>query len=72
MVNMISEGSTFFDIIIDDGSHVSSDIIRTFALYFPKLKSGGTYIIEDLHASYWESHQGALNYSFSSIEFLKN
>ncbi|ASY28274.1 methyltransferase [Candidatus Planktophila limnetica] len=71
MVNMISEGSTFFDIIIDDGSHVSSDIIRTFALYFPKLKSGGTYIIEDLHASYWESHQGALNYNFSSIEFLK-
>jgi O-antigen biosynthesis protein len=24
-----------FDIIVDDGSHLSSDIIKSFALYFP-------------------------------------
>ena len=71
ILNNVSKDETQFDIIIDDGSHVSSDIIRSFVLYFPKLKPGGTYIVEDLHASYWDSHEGALNYGFSSIEFFK-
>jgi hypothetical protein len=71
VLNDVTTNNALFDIIIDDGSHVSSDIIRSFSLYFPKLKPGGTYVIEDLHASYWDSHEGALNYAFSSIEFLK-
>jgi len=28
------------DIIIDDGSHLSSDIIKSFTLYFPHLSEG--------------------------------
>lgn len=37
-----------FDIIIDDASHeVSHQLIR-FPIYFPKLKNGGLYIIEDV------------------------
>lgn len=32
-----------FDIIIDDGSHISSDIIKTFKLLFSKLKPGGVF-----------------------------
>lgn len=38
----------YFDIIIDDGSHQSSDMILTFETLFPYLKSGGYYCIEDL------------------------
>ena len=36
-----------FDIIIDDGSHMSSDIVNSFLTYFQLLKPGGIYIIEN-------------------------
>lgn len=41
-----------YDIIIDDGSHINSDIISTFNILWSKLSSGGIYIIEDLYNSY--------------------
>jgi cephalosporin hydroxylase len=41
-----------FDIIIDDGSHLSEDILIGFLNYFPLLQQGGTYVIEDTHAIY--------------------
>jgi hypothetical protein len=41
-----------FDILIEDGSHTSRDIVRSFATYFPELTSGGIYIAEDLHTCY--------------------
>src|SRR5438128_2002102 len=31
----ILERSGQFDVVIDDGSHLSGDIVKTFALYFP-------------------------------------
>ncbi len=43
-----------FDIIIDDGSHYSTDIKASFYCLFPLLKSGGIYVVEDLHTNYWE------------------
>ncbi|MEI2419016.1 tetratricopeptide repeat protein, partial [Arthrospira platensis SPKY2] len=64
--------SKSFDIIIDDGSHHSSDIIKSFAKYFPLLRCGGIYIIEDIHTSYWEKFEGGIFYPFSSITFLKH
>ena len=60
-----------YDIIIDDGSHRSSDIIKSFAMYFPILADGGVYIVEDLHCSYWHDFEGGLFYPFSSIAFFK-
>lgn len=60
-----------FDFIIDDGSHTSSDIITSFSTYFPHLKLGGSYIIEDLHCSYWRSFEGGLYGERSSLSFLK-
>lgn len=60
-----------FDIIIDDGSHKSSDIIETFLRYFRLLREGGIYVIEDLHASYWQDWQGGLFEPQSSMRFLK-
>ncbi len=60
-----------FDIIIDDGSHICSDIIQTFKLFFSKLKPGGVFLIEDLHTSYWQSHGGSYLGADSAIEFFK-
>ena len=60
-----------FDIIIDDGSHNSKDIVKTFCNYFNYLKDGGLYIIEDLHCSYRSQHGGGIFYPISSINFFK-
>jgi hypothetical protein len=58
-------------VVIDDGSHVSKDIIRSFLIFFPQLNPGGIYVIEDLHASYWSDWQGGISHPESSIQFLK-
>ncbi len=60
-----------FDIVIDDGSHRSSDIVRSFCRYFPRLVDGGIFIAEDLHCSYWRDFEGGLLYRYSSVEFFK-
>ena len=60
-----------FDIIIDDGSHICSEVINTFYLLFPRLKAGGVYLTEDLHTSYWQSHGGSFPSKDSSMEFFK-
>lgn len=60
-----------FDVMIDDGSHRSGDIIQTFCRYFPNLTEGGVFIAEDLHCSYWREFQGGLLYRYSSMEFFK-
>jgi hypothetical protein len=39
------------DVILDDGSHKMKDQQITFAKLFKMLKTGGIYIIEDLHTS---------------------
>lgn len=60
-----------YDFIIDDGSHKSSDIIKTFFKLWPRLIDGGAYVIEDLHCSYWPKFSGGFLYRFSSISFIK-
>lgn len=67
----ITSISASFNLIIDDGSHNSSDIIKSFFLYFPLIEDDGLYIIEDLHASYWDGFDGGLYYPYSSMAFLK-
>lgn len=62
--------SDSFDIIIDDGSHTQQDIIASFARYFPKLKTGGIYLAEDLHTSYWQEFGGGLFDPLSAIGFF--
>jgi demethylmacrocin O-methyltransferase len=41
-----------FDIIIDDGSHLSQHQLFSFYQTFPCLKDGGIYI-EDVQTSFW-------------------
>ncbi len=47
-----------FDVIIDDGGHKMDQQIISFQALFPYVKSGGLYIIEDLHTSYWKEYGG--------------
>ena len=63
--------SPSFDLIIDDGSHTSSDIVKSFARYFCRLNQGGLYITEDLHCSYWNDFEGGLYSPYSSMAFFK-
>lgn len=67
----ILRDSDEFDIVIDDGSHTSSDIVKSFARYFPKILDGGVFVAEDLHCSYWREFEGGLYEPFSSIAFFK-
>ena len=60
-----------FDIIIDDGSHLSSDIIITFLNLFKYIKNDGLYIAEDLHCSYWQDYEGGLDKKDSANNFFK-
>jgi len=63
-----------FDIIVDDGSHYSSDIIASFHALFPHVAPGGMYVIEDLQTSYWSFFRGNhANFDDpkSSMGFLK-
>lgn len=61
-----------FDLIIDDGSHNSGDIIKGFISYFPLLSDGGIYVVEDLCCSYWQKWDGGLLHENSAISFFKS
>lgn len=61
-----------FDIIIDDGSHMNHHQINTFKYLFPYLNEGGTYLVEDIHTSYWNGFGGGLKKESTFIEFTKS
>ncbi len=69
--SVILKRSPLFDIIIDDGSHISSNVVRSFARYFPHLVDGGIYVVEDLHSSYWDNFGGGLHNPLSAMSFFK-
>lgn len=47
------------DIVIDDGSHMAGHIPTTFEVFWPALRPGGLYVVEDLSTSYYPSYGGA-------------
>lgn len=47
-----------FDVILDDGSHMTSHMVESFRYLFPNaLAAGGVYIVEDLHSNYWTAQR---------------
>jgi lipopolysaccharide biosynthesis protein/glycosyltransferase involved in cell wall biosynthesis len=64
-------GKAQFDVIIDDGSHRSDQIVSTFRACFERLGPSGFYIVEDLHCSYWKSHGGGFRLANAAIEEFK-
>ena len=62
------------DVVIDDGSHVNSDVLNSFRTLFPLLAPGGLYVIEDMHTSYWRKYGGEhrdLDSGRTSVSFVK-
>jgi hypothetical protein len=60
------------DLVIDDGSHVGTDVATSFDALFPAVRSGGLYVIEDLQTSYWPQYGGgALDLAGTPIAVVK-
>jgi hypothetical protein len=52
---LASDTGAAWDIVIDDGSHFSKDIINSFEAGWQFMRSGGYWAIEDLGCGYGES-----------------
>jgi SAM-dependent methyltransferase len=63
--------NTDFDIIIDDGSHIMEHQILTLQKTFPHLKTGGVYICEDTHTSYWPKWNGEYDKKGTFLDYSK-
>jgi len=59
-----------YDIIIDDGSHIVGHQIGTMAKMFPVLKSGGTYVLEDLHTSFIGCNYNPHQTNLTAYDFI--
>lgn len=59
-----------FEIIIDDGSHRSEDVIPTLLMLWQFLAPNGIYVIEDTQTSHWLSF-GA-GHALTVLDYLKS
>jgi hypothetical protein len=71
-LNKIADQYGGFDIILDDGSHVNSHVIKTFDTLYGRVSPTGVYLIEDMHTSYWPRYGGGLGKEGTFIEFAKS
>ncbi len=55
-----------YDIIIDDGGHVTGQQIVSFEQLFPAVRDGGYYVVEDTHTSFWPSYHS--NFTIGSTK----
>jgi ubiquinone/menaquinone biosynthesis C-methylase UbiE len=58
-----------FDIIIDDGSHMTSHQQKSLGFFFRYLNEKGIYICEDLHTSYNKSY---IDTTITTMEMIEN
>jgi len=72
-IEKITQLSTTYSLIIDDGSHNSRDVVTSFIQLFPLLEPGGIYIVEDTHCSYLSNDrwQGGLLNEMAPHNFFK-
>lgn len=70
-LNGISNQVGEWDIIIDDGSHVNSDVVTSFKVLFPRLNKGGIYVVEDIQTAYWKHYGGGIGEE-TAISFFQN
>jgi hypothetical protein len=60
------------DIVLDDGSHMMSHMVATFEFLYPRVAKNGVYMVEDLHAAYWDEYGGGYLRRGTFIELCKN
>ena len=63
----VLENCSQLSVIIDDGSHRSSDIIASFHSLYPLLKPGGRYFIEDIGWSSYHVLQGRMSFKYKDL-----
>lgn len=56
------------DVIIDDGSHIQSDVMSSFISLYPRLNDGGVYVIEDTHTALWSGYNGGIKNPNNFVE----
>lgn len=61
-----------YDMILDDGSHLMRDQQQTLGFLFPHVKSGGVFIVEDLHTSNDSGYDVRPDGSNSTLMYLVN
>ena len=60
------------DIVVDDGSHLGTDVAAAFSVLFPAMAVGGLYVIEDTHTSYLPDFAGGPpGHAGSSMDLVK-
>ena len=59
------------NVLIDDGSHIQSDLDVTFKFLYPLMGGNSVYFIEDTHTAYWENYGGGLLREGTIIETSK-
>lgn len=74
-IQKITEKYGTFDVILDDGSHINRDVIKSFELLFPLLNDNGLYIVEDTvcyksNAHVDQNYENHLQYFFKYTHFL--
>ena len=77
-LNTIFKGIEF-DYICDDASHFQRETLKSLGILFKKLKSGGTYIIEDIccmwafqTGSWWGQKNGKKDTNAGNNTWIKN
>ena len=60
------------DMVLDDGSHRSPDMIASFDALYYHMNGYGVYMVEDTHANYWADWGGGLKSPGSFMEFTKD
>jgi SAM-dependent methyltransferase len=60
------------NVVLDDGSHMMADITESFRYLYPRIASGGVYMVEDLHTAYWSEFDGGAGREGSFIELCKS
>jgi hypothetical protein len=67
-LDAVCDGHGPFDIIIDDGSHIPQHVVASFYALFPRLSSGGLYVIEDVQTTFFESYGGSVSGGGGTME----
>ena len=67
-LDRIVEAEGGFDIIIDDGSHLSAHQIFTFRHLFARLRDGGLYVVEDVQTSFWRGGVRGFDWDGAGID----
>ena len=70
----LKDNNVMFDIIIDDGGHLMHQQILSYEKLYSRVKSGGVYLCEDTHTSYWPGFGGGYlqRNPMTFVEYSKN